>query len=83
MQLLHDQGPALGIRVNLAKCRLWRPPGGSPGPVPAQFQEVPPVALEDGLKVLGIPIGHSLFVDAQVNKTVQAMEEACDLLGGL
>ena len=33
--------------------------------------------------MLGIPAGHSLFVDAQINKMVQAMEEACGLLGGL
>ena len=64
MQVLHDQGPALGVLVNLAKCRLWRPPGGGLGPVPRQLQEVPQVALEEGLKVLGIPVGHSLFVDA-------------------
>ena len=69
--------------MNLAKCRLWRPPGGGLCPVPRQLQEVPQVALEEGLKVLGIPVGHLLFVDAQVNKTVRAMEEACDLLGGL
>ena len=50
--------------------------------MPVQLQEVPQVALEEGLKVLGIPVGHLLFVDAQVNRTVQAMEDACDLLGG-
>ena len=31
MQLLHDQGTALGVLVNLAKCWLWHPSGGSSG----------------------------------------------------
>lgn len=66
-----EMAPSIGLRVNLAKCCLWGPNVRLQHP-----SGIPVVPWNEGVKILGTPVGSDMFVKAQVD-LISAKLDAC------
>ena len=70
-------GPALGLGMNLSKCEVWWPTL-SPG-IEHRFPGMN-IVRDDGITLLGCPVGAASHADAQVRGRVRKIETALDRL---
>ena len=75
-QLLEVEGPARGLHLNVKKNEIWWPSRASADPFPADVDRVD----NDGVKLLGAPIGTKDFTTQFVTKKLKVLEEVCALL---
>jgi hypothetical protein len=60
LPLLHHEGAALGLEINLKKCVLYSPAGS---PIPSDlFDESISRSVSGGITILGCPVGNPAFV---------------------
>lgn len=78
-----QEGPKIGLHVNKGKCHLWFPVP-CPDPLPPLFasgiQVHPP---EEGVKVLGCPIGSAVWTRAWVSDFLSTFKRSLERLGQL
>jgi hypothetical protein len=72
-ELLQREGPALGLHLNVQKNELWWPNRAGSDPFPAEVDRV----SNEGVKLLGAPIGTREFITEFVKKKLKALEEVC------
>ena len=71
-----NNGPALGLHLNVKKNELWWPNRASVDPFPAEVERVD----NAGVKLLGAPIGTKAFTMGFVKKKLDSLEVVCDTL---
>ena len=74
--LLQNEGPALGLHLNVKKNEIWWPSRASSDPFPAEVDRVD----NAGVKLLGAPIGTKAFTTDFVQKKLVALDEVCKAL---
>ena len=76
---------AISLSLNPSKCRLWGPSLDvqAASHLPPALQDIPMVKWDDGLRILGTPIGHASFLRTEVTATLEKLSSALDLLGCL
>ena len=67
LTLLKEHLPWRGLELNLSKCRLIGPGAAQPDPV---FDGIPRSSLDEGMVVLGVPVGNPDFMERFVNDVV-------------
>ena len=67
--LIEREGPALGLRLNVKKNEIWWPSRASPDPFPADVDRV----SNEGVKLLGVPIGTKGFTTDFVQKKLDSL----------
>ena len=77
VQIITDEGPALGMHINPPKCELWWP---SVNPGLGRFDDVFKRLDSAGVSLLGCALGADDFVSAHLLKRVDKAEEALGLL---
>lgn len=85
------QGLAIGVQLNLSKCKVWGPSTLGPSISTdcfGHFRAIPrvPWAPSGGLKVLGLPVefpGSSSFRANALKETTSKLDEACSILSHL
>lgn len=75
-QLLQVEGPARGLHLNVKKNEIWWPSRSSSDPFPAEVDRV----TNEGVKLLGVPIGTKEFTSQFVKKKLKVLKDVCDLL---
>jgi hypothetical protein len=70
-QLIQQQGPALGLHLNVKKNEIWWPCRNGKDPFPADVDRVD----NAGVKLLGAPIGSRSFTTEFVKKKLQALDD--------
>ena len=70
----------VGLEVNAAKCHLWLPKPLQ-GPVPKEFEGVQIHTAEDGIRVLGSPIGGKEWTAKLVADFIKGFKGALQRLG--
>ena len=76
LRIIQQEGPALGLHLNLPKCEVWWPFASE-----ADFALFPPEVArvrEDGLDLLGAPLCGTDFAEAYVGKRVAKIEAILD-----
>ena len=73
--LLEQEGPALGLHLNVKKNEIWWPRASS-DPFPAEVDRID----NAGVKLLGAPIGTKAFTTDFVKKKLKALDEVCKAL---
>ena len=80
--IIAAEAPTLGLSLNVAKCILWGPntvswarSGG--------FAPVPLSPWEEGISLLGAPVGTTSFVSDFVDRKSEALRLSLDKLSGL
>ena len=74
--LLEQDGPALGLHLNVKKNEIWWPNRASLDPFPAEVDRVD----NAGVKLLGAPIGTKAFTTDFVKKKLVALSDVCKAL---
>ena len=74
--LLEQEGPALGLHLNVKKNEIWWPNRASVDPFPAEVERV----NNAGIKLLGAPIGTKDFTTDFVKKKLRALKDVRDAL---
>ena len=74
--LIEQDGPALGLHLNVKKNELWWPNRASVDPFPAEVERVD----NAGVKLLGAPIGTKAFTMGFVKKKLDSLEAVCGTL---
>ena len=75
-QLLEADGPCRGLHLNVKKNEIWWPSRASVDPFPAAVDRV----CNDGVKLLGAPIGTKVFTTEFVGKKLKVLRDVCELL---
>ena len=84
--ILHSQGPAVGLHLNSTKCSIWC---GDDDDLPASVDPIDPLlrgvprASPAGIHLLGAPIGNIPFSRDTVSERVQKLSQIYDLLPSL
>src|ERR671910_1677285 len=71
--LLEQEGPALGLHLNVKKNEIWWPSRATTDPFPAEVDRID----NAGVKLLGAPIGTKTFTTDFVRKKLDALEKVC------
>ena len=74
--LLEQDGPALGLHLNVKKNEIWWPNRASVDPFPAEVDRID----NAGVKLLGAPIGTKAFTMGFVKKKLDSLEAVCGTL---
>ena len=74
--LIEREGPALGLHLNVKKNEIWWPSRASPDPFPADVDRV----ANEGVKLLGAPIGTKAFTTDFVQKKLDSLAAVCKIL---
>ena len=72
-QLLQVEG---SLHLNVKKNEIWWPSRSSSDPFPAEVDRV----TNEGVKLLGVPIGTKEFTSQFVKKKLKVLKDVCDLL---
>ena len=81
LRILQSEGDALGLHLNLRKCCLWAP---QPPPTSADMlRQVTPVPWDQGITLLGCPVGSDSYVRSHLQVQFAKVEGALDRLGEL
>jgi hypothetical protein len=75
-ELLEREGPARGLRLNVKKNEIWWPSRASGDPFPADVDRV----SNEGVKLLGAPVGTKAFTVDFTKKKLKVLKEVCDIL---
>ena len=75
-ELLQREGPALGLHLNVRKNEIWWPSRAAGDPFPEEVDRV----ANEGVKLLGVPIGSRAFTTEFVKKKLKALEDVHKLL---
>jgi hypothetical protein len=75
-QMVQAEGPARGLHLNVKKNEIWWPSRVSGDPFPAEVDRV----SNEGVKLLGAPIGTKKFTTDFVRKKLKVLKDVCDLL---
>lgn len=75
-EMLQSEGPVLGLHLNVQKNEIWWPSRPDADPFPAEVDRV----ANDGVKLLGAPIGSRPFTTEFVKKKLKALEAVHKLL---
>jgi hypothetical protein len=75
-ELIQNEGPALGLHLNVRKNEIWWPCRASPDPFPDEVDRVD----NAGVKLLGAPIGTKDFTTDFVRKKLKALDDVSKLL---
>ena len=75
-ELIRKEGPALGLHLNVKKNEIWWPSRAEGDPFPKDVDRV----SNEGVKLLGAPIGGKAFTSEFVVKKLKALQEVCALL---
>ena len=75
-ELIQEEGPRLGLHLNVKKNEIWWPSRSEPDPFPKEVERVP----NCGVKLLGAPIGMVEFTTKFVSKKLDALKQVCDKL---
>ena len=74
--LIEQEGPALGLHLNVKKNEIWWPSRAGSDPFPADVDRVD----NAGVKLLGAPIGTRDFTTDFVKKKLKALDDVCKAL---
>ena len=74
--LFEQEGPALGLHLNVKKNESWWPSRTSVDPFPAEVERIENV----GVKLLGAAIGTKAFTTDFVKKKLKALGDVCKAL---
>jgi hypothetical protein len=74
--LLEQDGPALGLHLNVKKNEIWWPNRASVDPFPSEVDRID----NAGVKLLGAPIGTKGFTMGFVKKKLDSLEAVCGTL---
>ena len=69
-ELIQEEGPRLGLHLNVKKNEIWWPSRSEPDPFPKEVERVP----NCGVKLLGAPIGTVEFTTKFVSKKLDALK---------
>lgn len=75
-ELLREEGPKIGLHLNVKKNEIWWPSRGETDPFPAEVERVP----NEGVKLLGAPIGTEKFTTAFIKKKLTSLQQVCKML---
>jgi hypothetical protein len=75
-ELLEREGPPRGLRLNVKKNEIWWPSRASGDPFPADVDRV----SNEGVKLLGAPVGTKAFTIDFTKKKLKVLKEVCDIL---
>ena len=75
-ELLREEGPALGLHLNVKKNEIWWPSRPESDPFPKDIERIE----NRGVKLLGAPIGTEEFTSEFVLKKLKVLKEVCGLL---
>jgi hypothetical protein len=65
---IREHSPSIRLLVNEAKCKAW-----GPGLKPSPESVIPITPWESGVKILGVPVGHNSYVNAEVSSTLSRL----------
>ena len=72
--VIQKEAAKIGLTVNQAKCHLWLPAGVTAGTsLPEELRSVTIHGPEEGLRVLGTPIGHPSWVKSWVDDFIKGL----------
>ena len=80
--LIAAEGPRLGLSLNVTKCVLWGP-NASAWTRSGAFAAVPTRPWEQGISLLGVPIGSAPFVSDFITKKTHDLQISLDKLSSL
>ena len=75
-ELLQSDGPPRGLHLNVKKNEIWWPCRGAGDPFPAEVDRV----SNEGVKLLGVPVGTKAFTTEFTKKKLKVLEEVCSAL---
>ena len=75
-RLIEQEGPAIGLFLNVKKNEIWWPSRARTDPFPAEVDRVG----NAGVKLLGAPIGSRDFTTDFVKKKLKALDDVCKAL---
>jgi hypothetical protein len=75
-ELIRAEGPSLGLHLNVKKNEIWWPSRTSPDPFPAEVERID----NEGVKLLGAPIGTEKYTTAFVKKKLDTLQDVCKKL---
>jgi hypothetical protein len=75
-ELLREEGPNIGLFLNVKKNELWWPSRSEPDPFPKDVERV----ANAGVKLLGAPIGTAEFTTNFIRKKLESIQAVCTML---
>jgi hypothetical protein len=75
-ELIAKEGPALGLNLNVKKNEIWWPNRAEKDPFPKEVDRI----SNEGVKLLGAPIGGKAFTEEFVKKKLVSLQKVCSLL---
>ena len=76
---MRTEGPKIGLHLNVKKNEIWWPSRGETDPFPAEVERIP----NEGVKLLGAPIGTEKFTTAFIRKKLAALQQVCKMLAAV
>ena len=81
--IVAKEAPKLGLSLNRSKCSLWNPVGGLRTSHDDPLGRGVPVITEEGIELLGAPIGSPAFSNQLVTARIEKLRQTLDLLPSL
>jgi len=75
-ELLQEDGPSRGLFLNVKKNEIWWPCRVGGDPFPADVDRV----SNEGVKLLGAPVGTKAYTTEFTKKKLKVLEEVCAVL---
>lgn len=75
-ELLQEDGPSRGLFLNVKKNEIWWPCRVGDDPFPAEVDRV----SNEGVKLLGAPVGTKAYTTEFTKKKLKVLEEVCAVL---
>lgn len=75
-ELIAKEGPSLGLNLNVKKNEIWWPTRAEKDPFPRDVDRIG----NNGVKLLGAPIGTKAFTEEFVKKKLVSLEQVCKSL---